>query len=365
MKKEKMKKLLSLWLICSFFTACTQVELCNEAEHPHSAILNVKLGFGDNEVRKPDIVQVIASRIVNTWRYAFTMPTATNDESRETAGTPSAVEAIHLKGGEYTFFFVGLNESVEIEKLESYINDYSYSMRDLSLVVKKVPKADIPELQGVDWVDFNPGQPFIAYKGPIFKDQQHDISLYTDTEANISSVLLPITQKVSIDFKIKLEGDVRVTKIIAELSGVVSRVELFNNALDAERTGRIIFFPELKSTQSDILIYHGAFETLGVIGSKSQKNVTGPGIVQLAIYVEAEGKNKIFHGGINLKNAINEAGLTKTVKDGNTEYIVAAKPEGVLKVEKELVINAQKIIEWEEEEGFDVWFDSQNIDVEA
>ena len=358
-----MKNLLSL-LLCLFFTSCTQVELCYEEEHPHSAILHVLLDFGDNDACKPDNVQVIASRIVNTWRHTFIMPT-TEQAVSEKSETTSETESIRLKSGEYTFFFVGQNKNYEIEELDSYINNYNYSMRDLALTVKNVSKKDIPELESVDWVDFNPGQPFISYKDPIFKDQQHDVSLYTGKEANICATMLPVTQKITVNFKIKLEGNLQVTKIMAELSGVVSRIELLNNALDKNRTGRIIFLPELKETQGNVLTYQGTFEALGLVGNKSQQNVTGPGIVQLAIYVTAEGKNKIFHAGINLKNSINNSGLTKTVKDGNTEYIVAANSEGELNIEQELTINAQKIIEWEEKEGFDVWFDSQNIDLEA
>lgn len=364
-----MKALINILLLCPFFTACTQVEVCSETEHPHTATLHVALDFGDNEARKPESVQVIASRIVNTWRYAFTMPTtpvaarATGDTN---TGTEPAPASVHLKSGEYTLFFVGQNESLEIEKLDSYIADYQYSMRDLSLVVKKVKKADMPELEGIDWVDFNPGQPFIAYKGPVFKDQQHDVSLFSGKESTIHSTLKPITQKLFVDFNIKLEGAVTVDKIIAELSGVVSRVGLLNNALDKERTGRIIFRPEVQGAQAGgTLACRGEFEVLGVIGSKSKKNVTGPGIMQMAIYVEAAGKKKIFHAGINLMKCISDAGLTETVTDGNSEYIVITKCEGTLNIEQELTINAEKIVEWEDGEGFDVWFDSQDIDIEA
>lgn len=379
-KEGKMKALINILLLCPFFAACTQVEVCSETEHPHTATLHVAIDFGENEARKPETVQVIASRIVNTWRYAFTMPTtlgeavtppvapsvtarATGDTN---AGTEPEPASVHLKSGEYTFFFVGQNESLEIEKLDSYIADYQYSMRDLSLVVKKVKKADIPELEGVDWVDFNPGQPFIAYKGPVFKDLQHDVSLFSGKESTIHSTLNPITQKLFVDFNIKLEGAVTVDKIIAELSGVVSRVGLLNNALDKERTGRIIFRPEVQGGQvGGTLAFRGEFEVLGVIGSKSKKNVTGPGIMQMAIYVEAAGKKKIFHAGINLMKCISDAGLTETVKDGNSEYIVVTKSEGTLNIEQELTINADKIVEWEDGEGFDVWFDSQDIDIEA
>ena len=108
-----MKTLIKILLPCFLLTACTQVELCPEEEHPHSSLVHVDLGFDGldlvtNEEYKPKSVQVIASRVVNTWRSEFTLPLSTDDNSdtRFEEGVSGEETGHRLKSGEYTFFLL-------------------------------------------------------------------------------------------------------------------------------------------------------------------------------------------------------------------------------------------------------------------
>ena len=149
-----MKTLIKILLPCFLLTACTQVELCPEEEHPHSSLVHVDLGFDGldlvtNEEYKPKSVQVIASRVVNTWRSEFTLPLSTDDNSdtRFEEGVSGEETGHRLKSGEYTFFFVGLNETYyDVEGLDDYINDYHNGMRKIYLnLSRKIGWTSIPE----------------------------------------------------------------------------------------------------------------------------------------------------------------------------------------------------------------------------
>lgn len=66
--KNKTLTYLALSLLCCI-CACTSVDLCPEAEHPHITDMRVRLNWGDiSKDEIPAEMHIVASRIINTWR---------------------------------------------------------------------------------------------------------------------------------------------------------------------------------------------------------------------------------------------------------------------------------------------------------
>ena len=66
--KNKTLTYLVLSLLCCM-SACTSVDLCPEAEHPHITDMRVRLNWGDiSKDEIPAEMHIVASRIINTWR---------------------------------------------------------------------------------------------------------------------------------------------------------------------------------------------------------------------------------------------------------------------------------------------------------
>ena len=56
--------------------ACTEVELCPQTEHPHTAYVTYDFTW-DTSIRQPDTMAVVAYRIVNDWKQAFSISSKT------------------------------------------------------------------------------------------------------------------------------------------------------------------------------------------------------------------------------------------------------------------------------------------------
>lgn len=66
--KNKTLTYLALSLLCCI-CACTSVDLCPEAGHPHITDMRVRLNWGDiSKDEIPAEMHIVASRIINTWR---------------------------------------------------------------------------------------------------------------------------------------------------------------------------------------------------------------------------------------------------------------------------------------------------------
>lgn len=129
--KNKTLTYLALSLLCCI-CACTSVDLCPEAEHPHITDMRVRLNWGDiSKDEIPAEMHIVASRIINTWRTRGIINTsidpATNNNitqqetSSDTRTASNAKEnsednsiespeetasSFYLRGGEYNIFII-------------------------------------------------------------------------------------------------------------------------------------------------------------------------------------------------------------------------------------------------------------------
>lgn len=91
--KNKTLTYLALSLLCCI-CACTSVDLCPEAGHPHITDMRVRLNWGDiSKDEIPAEMHIVASRIINTWRTRGIINTsidpATNNNKRNRKRLPT------------------------------------------------------------------------------------------------------------------------------------------------------------------------------------------------------------------------------------------------------------------------------------
>lgn len=56
--------------------ACSEVELCPQTDHPHTAYVTFDFAW-DTSIRQPDTMAVVAYRVVNDWKQAFSISSET------------------------------------------------------------------------------------------------------------------------------------------------------------------------------------------------------------------------------------------------------------------------------------------------
>lgn len=125
MKRHFFVRLFTLIAVLCGMSACTTVELCPEVEHPHVA--NVRASFNWGNVNKADIpgeINIVASRIINTWRTYGVADTSKDpvkeDNISYRQSTSELLEAgegatrsFYLRGGEYNIFAIN-NQRISV-----------------------------------------------------------------------------------------------------------------------------------------------------------------------------------------------------------------------------------------------------------
>ena len=85
--KNKTLTYLALSLLCCI-CACTSVDLCPEAGHPHITDMRVRLNWGDiSKDEIPAEMHIVASRIINTWRTRGIINTSMDRTAESVFGT--------------------------------------------------------------------------------------------------------------------------------------------------------------------------------------------------------------------------------------------------------------------------------------
>ena len=348
MKRQYLTYLLTLLFTLCGISACTSVELCPEVEHPHVA--NVRARFNWNNVNKadiPDEVNIVASRIINTWRthgIADTSkdPTKENNityqqsSSKLSESEANSNHTFYLRGGEYNIFAINNQKisantkregtvpisepetaertAIEIDNLENYINNTQTRVHELYLHIKSMGNKKPDIVNDNDLPDFNPNYEYLEnITTPIYHAVKKGVNVNSGQETIIDFDMQRISLKVNITFKIQLKANKNREKIdiddidspIVELSGICGRFNISEAYLDTTKLYRMaykIVKPENEQdieprtgeddTQQDFVkesedTYRctARFNTLGVIPSGSKNHLNGPGIVQVAVKV--------------------------------------------------------------------------------
>lgn len=374
----------SLILLALLITSsCAQVELNDKVSQSSHA--GIKFDFDWGNYEKPDSMILIMSRIINTRHYVQEIsladipvinPTPDTDVEVPVTRTDSQdnkdekdgeiVEGkLQIKGGEYFMLAISKpGKGMRIPNIENFANDNSISINNLKVSVEQKELKEIPELAGsgendyTKWMDFNPNYSYIMNIPSIYMSLLKNVDIKTGNELAIKFTPKMITQEINIPFKVAIEDGVEITNVIAEISGVVKEVDAITCTIDSAKTHRIIFKPELLSSDNNILSYEGKINVLGLFPSRSPSYITGPGILQLAIYTQAQGKKRIFHTAKNLYTEIREANLLSYTGEGNNYQ--TTKESATLSTDYKFKITVKQIIT-DNEDGIDIWQESDGF----
>lgn len=388
--KNKTLTYLVLSLLCCM-SACTSVDLCPEAEHPHITDMRVRLNWGDiSKDEIPAEMHIVASRIINTWRTHGIVDTSadpatdnniTLQQSSSDSGTAvTAASSFYLRGGEYNIFVINEQYAdtpvqtdetkptpiISIDNLDNYIHDNRISVKDLYLQISSMGDEKPGIVEGNDLPDFNPDDEYLKeVKSPIFYAVQKNINIQTEQPTVMEFDMQRISQRINIIFNIRTEGNIKKEDLsapIIELSGTCGRFNISDACLDTTRLYRTVHQVQPDEfTQTGEGTYRCAvhFHTLGIIPSAAKGHLNGPGILQVALQVstpqldaagapvlDADGNpvknSRYIYGAINPYDELTAAQLIE-VRDGKT-YLRYSKEDVNIEITTPLVIKADKIV---------------------
>lgn len=388
--KNKTLTYLVLSLLCCM-SACTSVDLCPEAEHPHITDMRVRLNWGDiSKDEIPAEMHIVASRIINTWRTHGIVDTSadpatdnniTLQQSSSDSGTAvTAASSFYLRGGEYNIFVINEQYAdtpvqtdetkptpiISIDNLDNYIHDNRISVKDLYLQISSMGGEKPGIVEGNDLPDFNPDDEYLKeVKSPIFYAVQKNINIQTGQPTVMEFDMQRISQRINIIFNIRTEGNIKKEDLsapIIELSGTCGRFNISDACLDTTRLYRTVHQVQPDEfTQTGEGTYRCAvhFHTLGIIPSAAKGHLNGPSILQVALQVstpqldaagapvlDADGNpvknSRYIYGAINPYDELTAAQLIE-VRDGKT-YLRYSKEDVNIEITTPLVIKADKIV---------------------
>ena len=394
--------------------ACTSVDLCYEDYHPHRSAISVRFNWGPYAEDAPKEMNLIANRLYNTWRNHGIVVTESGecrqgliptdevdnikvpetkpaDETPGSGNTPGNEQTpgnenkpdnpeekdpiipFKVRAGEYNFMAINAYEGLVIDKLQRYLDEKSLSSDSLFFHLEETRREELKELNGLDMPDFNPQYQYVHNPGRLFYGTLEGEQVNTGEEKVIEITPTLISKEITIEFNVHTIGDIEIENMLAEMSGICGRFNIMESYLATTNLYRLLFLPKqigvkdlprenVDDPAQKLYTYSATFHIIGLVPSYRSTYLTGPGILQLAIYATSNGKRRVFYAGANPRKDLVEAKLMHMVK-GKT-YLTNTDPITIT-LSGELTIDAQHIIN-RDDGRFDTWFDSEgNLDIDV
>lgn len=304
-------------------------------------------------VDAPDMYVVAMSRIVNELHYVETLGHDGNlyedgsydqvdNGTEEEAGTVPERSIFTVNDGDYYMISFGSNGNYEISDIEAF-RDNSVGMKNLYAVLPALDDAGVSELYDDFSADFNPSYPVISSANPLFLSIRK-VSLNTG-QVPVEVVFAPEELTVNMRFKVRInvEDGVDVRRVLAEISGIPSSVQLMSGIVDNKDLCKVAIKLSLTGKSGNQLIFEGSARTLGIFTSDNTASISGPGILRLYISASSASgeKNKSLYAGFNLKTLVEEASVM--LETENSSGYRAVK-DNVLFEMPDLIVNYEKVI---------------------
>ncbi|MBQ8158669.1 MAG: hypothetical protein IJ081_06585 [Prevotella sp.] len=300
---NKQPLIITVLILIAAITACTEVDLCEEAEHPHRAHVIFKYQWNDDDTRLPDSMVIAAVRIMNLWKCGIicnhrtdsgryivnaplTIPTwadpetyyptppppppsgyiqveAGNPEPPATETAAPKPDAIyqHFALREGTFKFLTLNKDAQeviIDPIYQYLAAGNEDMQttDITVSYRTYALGD-PALRTIShepWSDVhNPGFPYIQPgAAPVYFDTVLFHNIYKGGQENrIDFRPKRVTQTIDLYVGIGKKNSAvkcRIDSVLCELSGIPIKMAVVNGYLDISRTAKTLFWTDFVDT---------------------------------------------------------------------------------------------------------------------
>ena len=357
--------------------SCTDVKLEDKSGLPDNVKVNFSLDWPSDipEEERPEQVYVAMSRIINTVHYVWLTDLSGNigqsylPQEPGAGGTVTPADAADepdvpgtVSNGEYYIMaFNDAQSAYTIDALDDFASDKAVSLRDLYAVSSPLT----PEEIGRDHADFNPAFGYVKESIPLFLDVKKQ-TLFPDMTPDVALDMRSLTQKITFRIEIEVEEGVAISgeRMEAEISGVAGRIQMMS-AQVRDSSYRVIFDMVKTGQNAGRDVYEGDIDVLGLFPGDNGTDVVGAGILQLTIRAGSDGKERLFHAGVNLSDPIREAGLMEELEDGSGYR--AARSSATIVVGSSLRISHDQVSQGDEVQGVEIWFDSEdnNIDIEV
>lgn len=391
MKKYIGIKHLPLLVSASLLTACVGVDICEEAEHPHQAVLQVQYNWPSTATsEETSKTWIIASRPYITTKYDFgwfaqenigceigylspdendTIKSSYFNQDSISWFTREAVEEDateqKVRVGRYSMMTVSAYPYMHFDSLDVFMSQSNASMDMIGIHYDTWTRPEEVDSAFVHWVDFNTTYPYVKDEGVIYYDEQI-VDAETGEVAMVNFAPMPLSQQLTFQLNVARNSEeLIVDSVQAEISGVVVAKKLRTGYLDMEgaHTARMIFPLSVKSSSGNTFACEGSVNVLGLMGPANDEMQTGPGILHLAVYTHrfndrGEQENRTYLWGINLYHTLHEHPVTLRTPD--MQHHVMTSAAETLQVMVNLLMriedfhNEDDIYHWEKEDPNDV-----------
>ena len=383
-------------VLLTFASCSTDADLCYEQEHPHKSGTYFDYNWShanEDSMVIPDSMFVLGERIVSSWKGAVKVGTEEQTGKWLRSSTPRTSEQLEsqnlrcfdMPAGTYKFITFNLDTTCfNKQTVQECIDDETDSCKVSGLMLQyKGYKKDSPEIVEAqkEWTDYNAYADFILKKKEtVLYDTIEIVELPKAQTFGCMFSPRPLLQNIDIFFDIQKEMSEKrfmVDSVKAEISGIPASFNLYNGHLDITRTHKMLMKMDIDKGQGVVsdagdsmdntsLRCHSNINVSGVIYGPNERATTGPGILQVLVYVTSEddeNTHRKIQGKINLYHTIKDSGLI----DYNTgeDYALQAKRTGVLDIKAHLVINGAEIKGSDDSDwGIDQWVPSGTIYVD-
>lgn len=409
MRFRLVSRLAVLCVVLALCGSCTtEADLCRAGGHPHRAAVSYEFGWNGAE-SVPDSMIVLAKRVINQRKCAMIVSAATGRgrfiygapddedvadslssgiaEPADTSGASAGgLREFSVPAGTYKFQTFNMDTAELVyDEVDSFLTDMSGTvlLQDIYAEYKSYDKSD-SRLRGVmaNWQDYNPYARYIQPDiRPLFLDTTAVREVGYGHSVLCGFLPEPITQNIDIYFTVRKSQEeipFAVDSVVAEISGIPARINLSNGYLDITRTNKMMFRTEMTDAAglpvadtygTDSVRCHAGIDVPCVVGNSRPDVSTGPGILQVVIYVHADSAaaggvlTKKIQGKINLYNTLRNAGLTVITDDGR--HALRNGSHGVLDIKADLVVDGKAIVESPDNNGgIDRWLSCDDIIVD-
>lgn len=364
----------------------TDVELCNEAEHPHRANLAYSFKWDSKRTFTPDSMTVLANRVVNMWKtgmsansfngggtYIFNAPLGYRPDTEiDGNAAPETVtwkvDQFKVPVGEYKFITFNMeSEEFDYSNVFKYFTTPEMSQSELIITYRTYRQGDsglhfiIPS-----WTDYNAYANYVQPSSrALYYDTLSTRYLGSNQSYNIQFSPKELTQRVDIYFditKVNKKQAFTVDSVFGEISGLPNSLNLATGSLNIERTSKMMFPTDtIKDTEANKKVTcHAEIHVPGIVRSRMNNIYFGPGIMQVMIYCSANSadtgqrKTKKFQGKINLYNTLTNNPSLRLNDNRQSAKITTRTLKLYIKAKME--IDGEKILESSDEvSGMDAW----------
>ena len=296
---NKQPLIIAVLILIAAITACTEVDLCDDAEHPHRAHVIFNYNWNPGDTRLPDSMVIAAVRIVNLWkcgiiynhrtdsgRYIVNAPqtipvwadpdtyypppppptpsgytdiVANEPEPTTPPPVPTRPEAIyqHYALREGTYKFLTLNKDAKeiiIDPVYQYLTAPNEEMQTTDITISyRTYDLNDPALRQISqtkWEDsWNTGFRYIQPgAAPVYFDTVLFHNIYKGGQENrISFNPKRVTQNIDLYVGIAKDIDSAqfcIDSVMCELSGIPVKMSLIDGYLDISRTAKMLFWAD-------------------------------------------------------------------------------------------------------------------------